>query len=333
MEAAKTIPVNVAESRGRSHVVTGVAGFIGSHIARSLLDRGDHVVGIDHCAGHPPGITARNLAVNEGCDRFTMVRGDLAEIALEPHLRGADTIFHAAARPGVRTSWGAEFPGYARSNIVATHLLMEAAARCGVRRVVVSSSSSVYGGAPDGPVPETHLPAPLSPYGVTKLAAEQLAIAHALREMTGPTVVALRYFTVYGPRQRPDMLISRLIASALSGRPLTVNGDGKQRRDFTFIADAVRANLAAMDADVEAEVVNIGTGVTTSVLDTADLVGEVTGRPVPLTFAEGQAGDVRDTHADTTRAEAVIGYRPAVELRDGLSAQVAWTLRRRDVAP
>lgn len=332
MEPAEAASARIADVPARKHVVTGVAGFIGSHVARSLLDRGDHVVGIDHCMGNPQAVTERNLRVNEGCERFTFLRGDLAQMALEPALEDVDTVFHIAARPGVRTSWGAEFAGYATGNIVATHLLMEAAARCGVRRVVVSSSSSVYGGAPDGPVSEADLPAPLSPYGVTKLAAEQLALAHARRAVRAPTVVALRYFTVYGPRQRPDMLISRLVASALEGRPVTINGDGKQRRDFTFVADAVRANLAAMDADVEAEVLNIGTGVTTSVLDVADLVNDVAGRPVVLAFAGGQAGDVRETLADVSRAGEVIGYRPVTDLRTGLTAQVEWYRNHEPVA-
>lgn len=321
-----------AAPAGQRIVVTGVAGFIGSHIARSLLDDGHEVVGIDHCLGHPQEITERNLRLNEASDRFTLIRGDLAEIPLEPQLDGADTVFHIAARPGVRPSWGAEFTSYARSNIVATHLLMEAAARTSVRRVVVSSSSSVYGGAPNGPVTEEDLPAPLSPYGVTKLAAEQLALAHARRARSRPTVVALRYFTVYGPRQRRDMLISKLIESALSGKPVTILGDGKQRRDFTFIADAVRANLMAMTAEVEAEALNIGTGVTTSVLDVADLVGTVVGRPVVLEFGRGQAGDVRDTHADVSRAKDVIGYQPTIDLRTGLTTQLEWTLQN-DVVP
>ncbi|MFG1959009.1 NAD-dependent epimerase/dehydratase family protein [Nonomuraea sp. NPDC049028] len=312
---------------GKRIVVTGVAGFIGSHIARSLLDDGHEVIGIDHCLGHPPEITERNLRLNETGDRFTLIRGDLAEIPLEHQFDGADTVFHIAARPGVRPSWGAEFPSYARSNIVATHLLMEAAARTSVRRVVVSSSSSVYGGAPNGPVTEADLPAPLSPYGVTKLAAEQLALAHARRGPSGPTVVALRYFTVYGPRQRRDMLISKLIESALSGKTVTILGDGKQRRDFTFVADAVQANVMAMHAEVEAEALNIGTGVTTSVLDVADLVGDIVGRPVVLEFGSGQAGDVRDTHADVSLAKDVIGYRPTIDLRTGLTTQVEWTLK------
>ncbi|WP_433435253.1 NAD-dependent epimerase/dehydratase family protein [Nonomuraea sp. CA-141351] len=322
VDVSKTTP-------GKRIVVTGVAGFIGSHITRTLLDQGHHVVGIDHCQGHPTEITERNLRPNMDSELFTLVRRDLADIPLEPQFEGADTVFHVAARPGVRSSWGAEFPSYTTSNIVATHLLMEAAARSGVRRVVVSSSSSVYGGAPDGAVTEGDLPAPLSPYGVTKLAAEQLALAHARCTPSGPTVVALRYFTVYGPRQRGDMLISKLIESALSGRPFTVLGDGKQRRDFTFVADIVRANLMAMDADVEAEVLNIGTGVTTSVLDVANLVGDIVGRPVPLEFAQAQAGEARETHADVSRAKDVIGYQPTIDLRTGLTRQVESASRSR----
>ncbi|MFG1686370.1 NAD-dependent epimerase/dehydratase family protein [Nonomuraea sp. NPDC049269] len=333
MKPVEPISADIVNRPAGSHiVVTGVAGFIGSHIARSLLDDGRQVVGIDHCMGHPQAVIERNLRLNEASERFTLLRGDLAEMHLESVLDGADTVFHVAARPGVRDSWGAEFADYARSNVVATHLLMEAAARSGVRRVVVSSSSSVYGGAPDGPVTEQDLPAPLSPYGVTKLAAEQLALAHARRARSRPTVVALRYFTVYGPRQRRDMLITRLIESAMSGKPVTIMGDGKQRRDFTFVADAVRANLLAMDADVEAEALNIGTGVMTSVLDVADLVGDIVGRPVALDFGKGQAGDVRDTHADASRAKSLIGYEPTIDLRTGLTTQVEWTLANEAVS-
>ncbi|MEV0231182.1 NAD-dependent epimerase/dehydratase family protein [Nonomuraea sp. NPDC050786] len=330
MTRATAASVDVSKTApGKRIVVTGAAGFIGSHITRTLLDAGHQVVGIDHCQGHPAEITERNLQPNMDSELFSLIRGDLADISLEPQLEGADTVFHVAARPGVRSSWGAEFSSYATSNIVATHLLMEAAARSGVRRVVVSSSSSVYGGAPDGAVTEEDLPTPLSPYGVTKLAAEQLALAHARCTPSGPTVVALRYFTVYGPRQRGDMLISRLIESALSGKPFTVLGDGKQRRDLTFVADIVRANLLAMEADAEAEVLNIGTGVTTSVLEVADLVGDIVGRPVSLNFAQAQVGEARETHADVSHAKDLIGYQPTIDLRTGLARQVESAIRSR----
>ncbi|MDP4510646.1 NAD-dependent epimerase/dehydratase family protein [Nonomuraea turcica] len=308
----------------RRVVVTGAAGFIGSHLAQELLDLRYCVVGIDDCSGHSKAVAERNLKPNQNNERFTLVRGDLTEISLEAWLQGADTVFHLAARPGVRGSWGKDFASYMSNNILATHLLMEAAVRSGVRRVVVSSSSSVYGGASSGPVGEKELPCPLSPYGVTKLAAEQLALAHAWRSNSRTTVVALRYFTVYGPRQRDDMLISRLITAALTGMPITILGDGRQRRDFTFIQDAVRANVMAMNADVEAEVVNIGTGLTTPVLDVADMIGEIAGQPVLLEFGQEQAGDVRDTHADVSLAKAKIGYRPIVDLRSGLKTQFEW---------
>ncbi|WP_327588934.1 NAD-dependent epimerase/dehydratase family protein [Nonomuraea sp. NBC_00507] len=308
----------------RQVVVTGVAGFIGSHLARELLNLGYRVLGIDYLAGHPQVVIERNLAPNKIDKSFTLVRGDLTEVSLIPWFQGVDTIFHLAACPGVRGSWGKDFARYVSSNILATHLLMDAAIRSGVRRVVVSSSSSIYGGASCGPVTETNLPAPLSPYGVTKLAAEQLALAHARRAGSQMTVVALRYFTVYGPRQREDMLISRLITSALTKKPITILGDGRQRRDFTFVEDAVRANLMAMHADVEAEVINIGTGVTTPVLEVAEIVGDIAGMAVPLKFGQRQAGDVRDTHADVSLARAKIGYLPTVDLRSGLKVQFEW---------
>jgi UDP-glucuronate 4-epimerase len=325
------VPARLPAEAGRSVVVTGAAGFIGSHVTETLLGLGFPVVGIDHCQGHPRQVWERNLEPALAHPRFQLVRGDLAQIPLEPLLAGADTVFHLAARPGVRTSWGAEFGGYVTSNVLGTHRLLEAASAAGVRRAVVSSSSSVYGLAPEGPLGEHLLPSPLSPYGVTKLAAEQLAMVHARRPGSRLSVVALRYFTVYGPRQRPDMAIDRMIRSALTGEPVTIYGDGHQRRDFTFVDDAVRANLLGMTADVEAAVVNVGTGTTTSVLDLVDLVGEAVGRPVVVRHGRSGAGDVRSTWADLSRSAELLGYRPTVDLRTGVARQLAW-LRETDLA-
>ncbi|BCJ56152.1 putative UDP-glucose epimerase YtcB [Actinoplanes sp. NBRC 14428] len=303
-------------------VVTGAAGFIGSHVAEALLGYGSQVLGIDSCLRDPDGV-GRNLAPLERHDGFRLLRADLLDVTAE-EFEGVDTVFHLAAQPGVRTSWGSRFGQYCDSNILATHRVMEAAAAAGVRRVVVSSSSSVYGRTDVAAFDESLAPSPMSPYGVTKLAGEQLALVHAMRPDATVSVIALRYFTVYGPRQRDDMAIGRMIRAALTGEPMTVFGDGRQQRDFTFVGDVVRANLLAMGADARTAVVNVGTGEIVTVLDLLDLVGEVTGRPVPVTFAPAEAGDVPFTRADVKEAERVIGYRSAVSLREGLQRQLEW---------
>lgn len=306
----------------RRALVTGAAGFIGSHVAETMLGYGWEVVGLDNC-GQGPDRVRRNLAPLHRHEGFRFEGIDLLDVT-PTHLRGIDAVFHLAARPGVRTSWGRRFDHYCESNIVATHRLMEAASAAGVRRVVVSSSSSVYGRADAAAFHESLAPSPLSPYGVTKLAGEQIALVHAMRPDSTLGVVGLRYFTVYGPRQRDDMAIGRMIRAALTGEPMTVYGDGQQLRDFTYVGDVVRANLLAMVSDARAEVVNVGTGEIVSVLDLLELVGEVVGREVPVTFAPAEAGDAPFTRADLSRAASVIGYHPTVKLREGLERQVAW---------
>jgi nucleoside-diphosphate-sugar epimerase len=308
----------------RRAVVTGAAGFVGSHLCEALLAEGWLVTGIDHLRGHPYAVSSRNLRALRADPRFVLLCADLATAELESPLHGADTVFHLAARPGVRSSWGEEFSDYVDSNVLATHRLLDAARRAGVRRVVVSSSSSVYGGAEDGATAESRVPSPLSPYGATKLLTEQLGLAHAKRPGSPTSVVALRYFTVYGPRQREDMAIARLIDSALTGRPVTVFGDGLQRRDFTYVSDAVRANLLAGRADAQAVAVNVGTGTTVTVLELIDLVSEVVGRPVVFEHGPAGEGDARSTHADLSAAAAVLGYRPEIDLRTGIKHQVEW---------
>ncbi|MEV7908698.1 NAD-dependent epimerase/dehydratase family protein, partial [Streptomyces anulatus] len=319
-----SVPRRTTVPAERRAVVTGAAGFIGSHMCEALLKEGWLVTGIDHLRGHPADVTARNLVTLRSDPRFLLVRADLATAELDSLLDGADTVFHLAARPGVRSSWGEEFSEYVDSNVLGAHRLLDAAGRAGVRRVVVSSSSSVYGGAEDGATPESRLPTPLSPYGATKLLTEHLGLAHASRPGARTSVVALRYFTVYGPRQRADMAIARMIDSALTGSPVTVYGDGLQRRDFTFVSDAVRANLLAAEADAQAAAVNVGTGRTVTVLELIDLVGEIVGRPVVYEHSAARDGDARSTHADLTAAVKLLGYRPLVDLRTGIERQVAW---------
>ncbi|HEY2960689.1 MAG TPA: NAD-dependent epimerase/dehydratase family protein [Actinomycetota bacterium] len=313
-------------------VVTGVAGFVGSHLAEGLVAAGYRVVGIDAFTPYyPPEEKRANLAELLGHPAFELVEGDLGELALEGHLAGTEVVFHPAAQPGVRGSWGADFAIYVRHNITATQRLLEACARAGVPRLVAASSSSVYGDAPSYPTTESSATRPVSPYGVTKLASEHLCLAYAQPAVSGMTVTTLRYFTVYGPRQRPDMGFRRFLEAAYQGRPITVYGDGQQTRDFTHVSDVVRANLLAMTAPVNGEAINVGGGRRVTLDEVLDLVGRTTGRRLRIRRLPAQPGDARHTGADGTRAEALLGYLPEVGLAEGLAGQAAWIAARRAV--
>jgi UDP-glucuronate 4-epimerase len=215
-------------------VVTGVAGFIGSQLAEALVERGDVLVGIDSFSPYyDVGRKRANVGALASHDAFTLVEGDVNDLDLEPLLEGVDVVFHLAAQPGVRASWGQEFDLYLAQNVLTTQKLLEAGRATNVKRFVLASSSSVYGQAERFPTRESDVPRPVSPYGVTKAAAEQLC--HLYQEAFGVEPVILRYFTIFGPRQRPDMLFSRLISSALDATPLTIIGDGHQSRDYTYV--------------------------------------------------------------------------------------------------
>jgi UDP-glucuronate 4-epimerase len=306
-------------------VVTGVAGFIGSSLAEALVERGHQVVGIDcFTTAYPPAEKRRNLEHLLGHPAFRLVEGDLVTLALDAWLEGASVVFHQAAQPGVRSSWGRDFAIYVHHNILATQCLLEASARAGVPRLVAASSSSVYGDAPVYPTTEESITRPVSPYGVTKLASEHLCLAYARPGVASFSVATLRYFTVYGPRQRPDMAFRRFLHAAYAGEPITVYGDGEQTRDFTHVDDAVRANLLAMTAPIHAEAINVGGGRRVTLNEVLELVGACTGRRLRIERAPAQAGDARHTGADGTRAEALLEYRPQVSLEDGLADQAAW---------
>jgi UDP-glucuronate 4-epimerase len=306
-------------------VVTGAMGFIGSHVAEALLRRGWTVLGIDRRSdpvGRGAGVGVGRLL---GTPAFRLVKADLAEADLPRLLDGVSVVFHLAAATGVRSSWGSGFAGYATANVVGTQRLVEACVEVGAPRLVVASSSSVYGPSPGRPSREDDSLAPRSPYGVSKLAAEQLAVAYAHRPGPSVEVVVLRYFTVYGPGQRPDMLIARVLRAACTGEPVVVFGDGSQRRSFTFVADAVAATVLAATCRVQRSAVfNVAGGRSASVRDVLDMATRVCGRPVPVVFGDGQAGDVEVTDADLTSAAERLGYRPRVALHEGLAAQWVW---------
>jgi UDP-glucuronate 4-epimerase len=319
----------------RQHVVvTGVAGFIGSHLAEALLDRDHEVVGIDAFTGHyPPAEKWSNLSGLLDRPGFELQPLDLATVDVEPLLAGATAVFHLAARPGVRTSFGPGFSAYLRDNVLGTQRLLEACVRAQVPRLVLASSSSVYGDAPSYPTTEESRTRPASPYGVTKLAAEHLCQAYAQLTRSSMAVAILRYFTVYGPRQRPDMGFRRFIEAAVAGRPIVVYGDGGQTRDFSFVADVVRATMLAVTAPVAVEAVNIGGGRRSSLNEALELIGTATGRRLRIEHRPPRPGDVRHTGADGTRADALLGYRPETDLATGLAEQVAWVLERQRAVP
>ncbi len=307
--------------------VTGVAGFIGSHLATTLLDRGARVVGLDCFTDYyARGVKESNLAALRDREGFDFVEAPLHEVELGPLLEGVDRVFHLAAQAGVRKSWGRDFRIYTVNNIEATQKLLEACVGRPLHRLVYASSSSVYGDDVPIPMREDARPQPLSPYGVTKLAAEQLCYLYHLNH--GLPVVSLRYFTVYGPRQRPDMAFHRFLHAAIQGRPVTVYGDGEQTRDFTFVGDAVAATIAAGERGAPGHVYNIGGGSRVSINTVLALIGQVTGRPVAVVTESTQKGDMRDTYADTSRARTDLGFVPEFSLEQGLAAEHRWLLER-----
>jgi nucleoside-diphosphate-sugar epimerase len=310
-------------------LVTGGAGFIGSHLVEALLERGDEVRVVDSLTNYydldQKEANLDRIASQAGSE---IVLADLRDSDIPALLDGIEVVYHHAGQPGVRLSWAEGFAAYDSCNILATQKLLEGCRQVALSRFVFASSSSIYGDAPRYPTLETDLPQPRSPYGVTKLAAEHLCGLYAAT--WGIPTVALRYFTVYGPRQRPDMSFHRLCEAVLGGAPFPRLGDGSQVRSFTYVRDVVEANILAGQADLEPGVVmNISGGSSVSLAEVIDIVGELAGTAVPIEKLPPAPGDVIRTGGSVERARELIGWQPSTDIREGLAEQLEWHRSRR----
>lgn len=310
-------------------LVTGVAGFIGSHLAERLLVEGYEVVGIDCFSDYyPRPMKERNLAQLVDVPGFHLVEADLCSINLTPLISDTAYIFHLAAQPGVHKSWGIGFAEYVDANVLATQRLLEAAYQSpGLKKLIYASSSSVYGDCADMPLREDCTPRPISPYGVTKLAGEHLVRLY--HTAYGLPTISLRFFTVYGPRQRPDMAFHRFLQAIYGGQEITVYGNGEQTRDFTYVGDIVQANIQAMSCSQNGLTLNVGGGSQVTINHCLELLSTITQLEPRVRHLPAQPGDVNHTWADTTAACANLGYRPAVTLAEGLAAENAWYCAQR----
>jgi nucleoside-diphosphate-sugar epimerase len=308
-----------------TQIVTGVAGFIGSHLAEALLNRGDRVIGVDQFNDYyDPNLKRKNISAFSNNPSFTLVEGDIQTLDWQKLLQGVEVVYHQAAQAGVRASWGDSFHLYTERNINATQVMLEAAKEVtSLKRFVFASTSSVYGNAETMPTPETICPQPVSPYGITKLAAERMCwLYHQNFQLP---VTALRYFTVYGPRQRPDMAFHKFFRLAIADEPISIYGDGQQTRDFTFVSDAVAANLAAGEVpEAIGEVFNIGGGSRVVLADILQEMETVIGKPLQKKYIARAMGDARHTSADVSKAKKLLGYNPQVSLAEGLSKEWQW---------
>jgi nucleoside-diphosphate-sugar epimerase len=317
-----------APACGTRVLVTGCAGFLGSHLCERLLSEGREVIGVDcFTPYYARALKERNLERLREERDFHLLELDLAADRLDGLLEGVDTVFHLAAQAGVRGSFGESFAGYVRDNVLATQRLLEQAARAMPRAFVYASSSSVYGDAVRHPTAETAERRPVSPYGMTKVSTEELAGVYM--RCFGVPAVGLRYFTAYGPRQRPDMAFCTFFHHVLAGRPVPVNGDGRQVRDFTFVHDVVEGTIAASERGRAGAVYNIGGGAPVRLLDAIRLMAEVSGLRVEIERRPRTIGDAHSTGCDGELARRELGFQPGTALDEGLTAQLEWMLAGR----
>ncbi|MBT3435150.1 MAG: NAD-dependent epimerase/dehydratase family protein [Nitrospinaceae bacterium] len=310
-----------------TYLVTGAAGFVGSNLCERLIGNGARVVGVDRFSPfYGREDKEANLEALRKADGFKFIEMDLAKDPLEKIVSGVDGVFHLAAQAGVRDSWGQAFSIYLDDNNLSTQRLLEACRDQTLKAFVYASSSSIYGDALEGPTKEDAVPRPVSPYGVSKLAGEHLCYLY--HRNFGIHTVALRYFTVYGPRQRPDMAFRRFLTAGIEGNAISVFGDGEQSRDFTYVADAVEGTYQAMQKGAPAAVYNIGGGQRATLNEVIALMGEIQGVPLKEDRGEVQKGDVRHTWADTSFAKMDLDFQPKTNLRDGLRAEHEWLLGR-----
>ena len=307
------------------NIVTGAAGFIGSHLAEKLLRKGEEVIAIDEFNDYyDPFFKNKNISFLEGYDNFKLIEADIQFLDWNSLLEDVDVVYHQAAQAGVRASWGQGFRFYTERNISATQALLEAAKDAkNLKRLVYASTSSVYGDAETLPTSELICPKPVSPYGITKLAAERLCGLY--HKNFGVPFVALRYFTVYGPRQRPDMAFHKFFKAVNDDEAIPVYGDGLQTRDFTFVSDAVAANLAAATVDdAVGEIFNIGGGSRVVLKEVLETMEEIVGKPIKRNHIEKAMGDARHTAADVSKAKKILGYQPLCSLKEGLTKEWEW---------
>jgi UDP-glucose 4-epimerase len=306
-------------------LVTGAAGFIGSHMVEALLKRGKTVIGVDEFNSYyDPALKQKNIDAFEKNPQFQLIVGDIQFLDWSSLLADVDVVYHQAAQAGVRASWGKSFRHYTERNINATQILLEAAKDAPqLKRFVYASSSSVYGNAETFPTPESICPQPVSPYGITKLAGEQLCSLY--HQNFGVPCTSLRYFTVYGPRQRPDMAFHKFFKLIMEDKPISIYGDGQQTRDFTFVSDCVAANLAVAEVpEAVGQVFNIGGGSRVVLTEIIDTMEKIVGHSIRRNFVEAARGDARHTSADVSKAREILGYQPEVSLVEGLRREWEW---------
>ena len=304
-------------------LVTGAAGFIGSHLCKKLIGENAHIVAVDAFTDYyARGLKENNIRPLLAHKNFELIAQDLLELDLNAILGDIDIVFHFAAQPGVRSSWGADFSIYTKNNIDGTQRLLEAAKTSSIKKFIYASSSSVYGMSPQLPMTETSTLHPYSPYGVTKLAAENLC--HLYHKNYGTPCVSLRFFTVYGPGQRPDMAFHKFLKSIDDDKEITVFGDGQQTRDFTFIDDIINANLSSIENGKAGETYNLGGGTQRKLADIFPVLEEICGKKVKIRNIGGQKGDVRHTFADIQKAKDDLNYSPEVKLEEGLRFEWEW---------